>query len=76
MTWLTAPVGVSLSHSDSDPELQLSVSPMSACCELFSLPLLGNILQHFASLLIIGSTGGVLLVLLAWARYRLENNFR
>ena len=49
---------------------------MSPCCDVFSLPMLGNILQNFASLLIIGSTGGVLLVILAWFRYRLENNFR
>ena len=49
---------------------------MSPCCDLFSLPMMGNIIQNFASLLIIGSTGGVLLVILAWLRYRMENSFR
>ena len=40
------------------------------------LALLQNIFQHFASLLIIGSTGGVLVILLTWFRYRLEHNVR
>ena len=40
------------------------------------LALLQNIFQHFASLLIIGSTGGVLVILLTWFRYRVEHNVR
>ena len=40
------------------------------------LALLQNLFQHFASLLIIGSTGGVLVILLTWFRYRVEHNVR
>ena len=53
---------------------------MDLCCDISDMPLplrvLENIFEHFASLLIIGSTGGVLIILLTWFRYRIEHNIR
>ena len=51
---------------------------MDLCCDTDSLPLsiAQNMFQHFASLLIISSTGGVLIILLTWVRYTLEHNIR
>ena len=49
---------------------------MDLCCDMLPFRLLENIFEHFASLLIIGSTGGVLIILLTWFRYRIEHNVR
>lgn len=47
---------------------------MDLCCDMLPFRVLENIFEHFASLLIIGSTGGVLIILLTWFRYRIEHN--
>ena len=49
---------------------------MDLCCDMLPFRVLENIFEHFASLLIIGSTGGVLIILLTWFRYRIEHNVR